>query len=195
MSRDSAVGYGVRSHFKSSKISYEGVDFSQSSRLNKVLQDQETFLKRPYGRSLNVNLKYGDPRCMEGVRAISDGTGWPSITPRYGTCVRFPTSLVKMSSPSVSVFHQSNIAGPKFGAISSVNSRENLETSNHGSFAAKDPGTASKERPRHQELSFGARRRGSPSLGLGAPGFTSISKLLKESIYLTCKNSSNQALS
>ncbi|KAL8135260.1 hypothetical protein AgCh_010067 [Apium graveolens] len=35
---------------------------------------------------------------------------------------------------------------------------------------------------------------GSPSLGLGAPGFTFISKLLKESIYLTCKNPSNQTL-
>ncbi|KAL8133528.1 hypothetical protein AgCh_008843 [Apium graveolens] len=51
--------------------------------------------------------------------------------------------------------------------------------------SAKDPGTTSKERPCHQELSFGARRRGSPSLGLGAPGFIFISKLLKESIYLT----------
>ncbi|KAL8104505.1 hypothetical protein AgCh_028650 [Apium graveolens] len=53
------------------------------------------------------------------------------------------------------------------------------------STAVKDPGTASKERPRHQKLSFGARRRGSPSLGLGAPEFTFINKLLKESIYLT----------
>ncbi|KAL8149780.1 hypothetical protein AgCh_006695 [Apium graveolens] len=34
------------------------------------------------------------------------------------------------------------------------------------STTVKDPGTASKEQPRHQELSFGARRRGSPSLGL-----------------------------
>ncbi|KAL8156285.1 hypothetical protein AgCh_001402 [Apium graveolens] len=56
---------------------------------------------------------------------------------------------------------------------------------NYTSTASKDPGTASKEQPRHQELSFGARRRGSPSLGLSAPGFTFISKLLKESIYLT----------
>ncbi|KAL8127351.1 hypothetical protein AgCh_014318 [Apium graveolens] len=32
------------------------------------------------------------------------------------------------------------------------------------STAAKDPGTVSKERLRHQELPFGARRRGSPSL-------------------------------
>ncbi|KAL8108345.1 hypothetical protein AgCh_024709 [Apium graveolens] len=52
--------------------------------------------------------------------------------------------------------------------------------------AAKDPDTTSKVRPRHQELSFSARRRGSPSLDLGAPGFTFINKLLKESIYLTC---------
>ncbi|KAL8105762.1 hypothetical protein AgCh_029527 [Apium graveolens] len=49
--------------------------------------------------------------------------------------------------------------------------------------AAKSPGTASKERPRHQELSFDARKRGSPSLGLGAPGFTFISKFFKESIF------------
>ncbi|KAL8104501.1 hypothetical protein AgCh_028646 [Apium graveolens] len=45
--------------------------------------------------------------------------------------------------------------------------------------AVKDPGTTSKEQPRHQELSFGARRRDSPSLGLGAPGFTFTNKLLK----------------
>ncbi|KAL8134985.1 hypothetical protein AgCh_009853 [Apium graveolens] len=56
--------------------------------------------------------------------------------------------------------------------------------------AEKDSGTASKEQPRHQELSFGTRR-GSPSLGLGAPRFTFISKLLKESISLTCKNPRN----
>ncbi|KAL8120313.1 hypothetical protein AgCh_017471 [Apium graveolens] len=48
---------------------------------------------------------------------------------------------------------------------------------------AKDPGTVTKEQPRHQELSFGARRRGSSSLGLGAPGFTFINKFFKESIY------------
>ncbi|KAL8146477.1 hypothetical protein AgCh_004275 [Apium graveolens] len=34
-----------------------------------------------------------------------------------------------------------------------------------------------------------------PSLGLGAPGFTFINKLLKDSTYLTSKNPSNQALS
>ncbi|KAL8120989.1 hypothetical protein AgCh_017960 [Apium graveolens] len=45
--------------------------------------------------------------------------------------------------------------------------------------AEKDPGAASKEQPRYQELSFGARRKGAPSLGLGAPGFTFIDKLLK----------------
>ncbi|KAL8089036.1 hypothetical protein AgCh_038700 [Apium graveolens] len=51
---------------------------------------------------------------------------------------------------------------------------------------SKDPGIISKELSVcHQELSFGTRRRGSPSLGLGAPGFTFINKLLKESIYLT----------
>ncbi|KAL8132385.1 hypothetical protein AgCh_008034 [Apium graveolens] len=61
-------------------------------------------------------------------------------------------------------------------------------------ITAKDPDTASKERPRHKELSFGARRRGSPSLGLGAPRFTFINKLLKKSIYLTCKNPRNQTL-
>ncbi|KAL8092158.1 hypothetical protein AgCh_034452 [Apium graveolens] len=39
--------------------------------------------------------------------------------------------------------------------------------SSYTTTSAKDPGTAIKEQPRHQELSFGARRRGSPSLGLG----------------------------
>ncbi|KAL8119003.1 hypothetical protein AgCh_016483 [Apium graveolens] len=50
-------------------------------------------------------------------------------------------------------------------------------------YSGEGSKTASKEQPRHQELSFGARRRGSPSLGLGAPGFTFINKLFKESIY------------
>ncbi|KAL8124134.1 hypothetical protein AgCh_011949 [Apium graveolens] len=49
----------------------------------------------------------------------------------------------------------------------------------------EESSTVSKEQPRHQELSFSARRRGSPFLGLGAPGFTFINKLLKESISFT----------
>ncbi|KAL8088551.1 hypothetical protein AgCh_038365 [Apium graveolens] len=51
--------------------------------------------------------------------------------------------------------------------------------------AEKDPGTARKEQPRHQKLSFGARRRGSPSFGLGAPEFTFTNKLSRESISTT----------
>ncbi|KAL8095443.1 hypothetical protein AgCh_036773 [Apium graveolens] len=43
------------------------------------------------------------------------------------------------------------------------------------------PGTPSDGAARSPELSFGARRRGAPSLGLGVPGFISISKLLRES--------------
>ncbi|KAL8088921.1 hypothetical protein AgCh_038621 [Apium graveolens] len=50
-------------------------------------------------------------------------------------------------------------------------------------YSGEGSRTASKKQPRHQELSFGARRRGSPSLGLGAPGFTFINELFKESIY------------
>ncbi|KAL8098743.1 hypothetical protein AgCh_031469 [Apium graveolens] len=79
----------------------------------------------------------------------------------------------------------------------SVGMNEMRVTEPHHSYtptAAKVPGTVSKERPRHQELSFDARRRSSPFLGLGAPGFTFINKLLKESFYPTCKNPSNQPL-
>ncbi|KAL8134987.1 hypothetical protein AgCh_009855 [Apium graveolens] len=45
------------------------------------------------------------------------------------------------------------------------------------------PGTESDGAVRSPELSFGARRRGAPSLGLGAPGFIFISKLLRESTF------------
>ncbi|KAL8098507.1 hypothetical protein AgCh_031325 [Apium graveolens] len=50
-------------------------------------------------------------------------------------------------------------------------------------YSGEGSRTPSKEQPRHQELSFGARKMGSPSLGLGAPGFTFINKLFKESTY------------
>ncbi|KAL8118399.1 hypothetical protein AgCh_016068 [Apium graveolens] len=53
------------------------------------------------------------------------------------------------------------------------------------------PGTPSDGAARSPELSFGARRRGAPSLGLGAPGFIFISKLLRES---TSKPSSKKQL-
>ncbi|KAL8097114.1 hypothetical protein AgCh_030280 [Apium graveolens] len=55
--------------------------------------------------------------------------------------------------------------GPRYGAKSltclktlTLLCRTEPHDSNT-STAAKDPGTASKEQPRHQELSFGARRR------------------------------------
>ncbi|KAL8092238.1 hypothetical protein AgCh_034505 [Apium graveolens] len=45
------------------------------------------------------------------------------------------------------------------------------------------PGTPPDGAARSPELSFGARRRGAPSLGLGAHGFIFISKLLRESTF------------
>lgn len=137
MSWDSATGNGVRSLLGSSEISYDGFDFGESFRLNKVLQGQETFSKRPYGGSPNVNqmLEHGDPGFMEGVRAVSGGTGWPSAMQGYSTCVRPSAPLVQMSSTSsVPVFHQPSIPDPKFGAVSSVNSLEKLGTNNPVSF-------------------------------------------------------------
>lgn len=136
ISWDSAIGNGARSPIGSSGISYDGVDFSESLRLNKVLQGQETFSNRSYGRNPNVNqmLEHGDPRLMEGARAVRGGTEWSSVMQGYSTCVRPSAPLVRKSSmPSVQMFQQP-VPDPTFGAISSVNSLKKLEINNHGSF-------------------------------------------------------------
>lgn len=136
ISWESAIGNGVRSPIGSSGISYDRVDFSESLRLNKVLQGQETFSSRSYGGSSNGNqmLEHGDPRCIEGARAVRGGTEWSSVMQGYSTCVRPSAPLVRKSSmSSVQMFHQP-VPDPTFGAISSVNSLKKLEINNHGSF-------------------------------------------------------------
>ncbi|KAL8088684.1 hypothetical protein AgCh_038454 [Apium graveolens] len=57
-----------------------------------------------------------------------------------------------------------------FGVVSCPNATIVGPHISNTTTVAKDPGTASKEQPRHQELSFGARRRGSPFLGLVVVG-------------------------
>ncbi|KAL8108128.1 auxin response factor 3-like isoform X2 [Apium graveolens] len=136
ISWDSAIGNGVRSPIGSSGISYDGVDLSESLRLNKVLQGQETFSNRSYGGSTNVNqmLERADPRFMEGARAVRGGTEWSSVMQGYSNCVRPSAPLVRKSSmSSVQMFHQP-VPDPTFGAISSVNCLKKLEINNHGSF-------------------------------------------------------------
>lgn len=136
VSWDSAISNGVMSPIGSSGISYDGVDLNESLRLNKVLQGQETFSNRSYGGSPNVNqmLEHGDPRFMEGARAVRGGTEWSSVMQGYSPCVRPSAPLVRKSSmSSVQMFHQP-VPDPTFGAITSVNSLKKLEINNRSSF-------------------------------------------------------------
>ncbi|KAL1834138.1 hypothetical protein DCAR_0104307 [Daucus carota subsp. sativus] len=129
MNWDSAVGNGVRSVMGSSEISYDGVNFSESLRLNKVLQGQEILSKRPYGGCPTVNqmLEHNDPRFIEGARAVSGGTEWPSVMQGYSTCMRPSAPLVRKSPmSSVPVFQQPSNPDPKCGAVAS---RGNLTSS------------------------------------------------------------------
>ncbi|XP_017231661.1 auxin response factor 3 isoform X2 [Daucus carota subsp. sativus] len=200
VSCDSAIGSGARSNLRNSEKSCDGVDFGESLRLNKVLQGQETYSKHPYGKCPQATLGNGDPGHMKGVQAISDGTGCPFLMPGYSTCVRPSTPLVKMSSLSVPKFHESSISDPKFGAISSLNSWEKLESNNYGSLNRRFDGRITPSSPCVIDSKFQTEsRQGLASIGLPneqkqlallkRPLETQLSNKGSSNLLSTCENS------